>query len=330
MFLKELKFEIKKRTYLHYKNLNEAYVTKFIDVDETLINLEYLNLQFTKFAEQYSCSLTKQLKSLVNRSLEFAFNKGLIKTNMQVNVKIKTKNEKQINCLTKAEQECLEQYILDGKKQYYYGFLISLYTGLRLGELLALKWTDVDFENRISKVNSTISKCVENHKVIIIEDAPKTISSIREIPLTSTLVKIFKSLRSESVYVLCNKFGERMDYRGYQTSFARLLKKLNIKHYGIHSLRHTFATRLLENGVDIKTISELMGHSSPTVTLNRYVHTNMDNKRIALQKLNKKNNVLNAATKYFYSESEPTEEGNFWHYVDGEPTIWVSSSEDAE
>lgn len=81
-----------------------------------------------------------------------------------------------------------------------------------------------------------------------------------------------------------------MDCRGYQTSFSRLLKKLNIKHYGIHSLRHTFATRLLENGVDIKTISELMGHSSPTVTLNRYVHTNMDNKRIALQKLNKKNN----------------------------------------
>lgn len=116
IFLQELKFKIKKRIYLHYKNLNEEYVAKFIDIDGVLINLQYLNLQFAKFTEQYFCSLTKQLKSLVNRSLKFAFNKGLIKTNIQVNIKIKTKNKKQINCLTKAEQECLKQHILEGKR----------------------------------------------------------------------------------------------------------------------------------------------------------------------------------------------------------------------
>lgn len=85
-----------------------------------------------------------------------------------------------------------------------------------------------------------------------------------------------------------NGLVKKIDVRTYQTSFENLLKKLNIKHYGFHSLRHTFATRLLENKVDIKTISELMGHSYPTITLNRYVHTNVQNKIKALQILTKK------------------------------------------
>lgn len=102
IFLQELKFKINKRIYLHYKNLNEEYVVKFIDIDGVLINLQYLNLQFAKFTEQYFCSPTKQLKSLVNRSLKFAFNKGLIKTNIQVNIKIKTRNKKTDKLLNKS------------------------------------------------------------------------------------------------------------------------------------------------------------------------------------------------------------------------------------
>ena len=94
--------------------------------------------------------------------------------------------------------------------------------------------------------------------------------------------------KSTNEYVFVGNKNKQLNIRAYQKSFENLLKKLNIKHYGFHSLRHTFATRLLENGIDIKTISELLGHSSPTITLNRYVHTNLQNKRKAIEIFTKK------------------------------------------
>lgn len=93
--------------------------------------------------------------------------------------------------------------------------------------------------------------------------------------------------------MISTKIGKQTDIRAYQTSFSRLLKRLNIKHYGFHSLRHTFATRCLELGVDIKTLSELLGHTNPTITLNRYVHSNIDLKRVALNKISKQLSVIN-------------------------------------
>ena len=101
------------------------------------------------------------------------------------------------------------------------------------------------------------------------------------------LIKVLRQHCSTD-YLFVSHNGKQIKPRAYQKSFDNLLKKLHIKHYGFHSLRHTFATRLLENGVDVKTISELMGHSSPTITLNRYVHTNIENKRKAMNNLTKK------------------------------------------
>lgn len=291
LFLEELKYQVKKRTYLHYQNLCERYVVKYFDIDLDFVNDEYLLLKFDQIIEKYSFSLTKSIYSLVMRSLVFAYEKGYSKKQTAFKIKLKSKPQKQVECLSKKEQRVLEDYILSRKKPYYYGFLISLYTGLRLGELLALKWQDINFKNKTLSVNSTTSKCTHLHRQIDLEDMPKTRSSMREIPLTKVLVELLKRLQSSNVYVLCNKYGKKVDYRAYQKSFERLLKKLQIKHYGFHSLRHTFATRLLESGVDIKTISELMGHSNPTITLNRYVHTNLENKRKAMQKLIKKGDL---------------------------------------
>lgn len=291
LFLEELKYQIKERTYFHYKNLYDRYIVDYFDIDLSVLDSNYLLSKFGEIMEKYSFSLTKTIYSLTTRSLVFAYEKGYMKTQIVFNIKLKSKPQKQVECLTKQEQNILENYILVQEKTYHYGILISLYTGLRLGELLALKWQNVDLKNKILYVKATTSNCTQNHQLIVIESLPKTNSSIREIPLNSILVKILKKLKSPNTYVLSNKFGAKIDYRGYQMSFTRILRKLKIKHYGFHSLRHTFATRLLESGVDIKTISELMGHSSPTITLNRYVHTNLGNKRKAMQKLTKKDDI---------------------------------------
>lgn len=287
-YLETIKYQIKKRTYLHYQNLYEIYIKKYFGQDTKRLTNEILNITMQTLLERYSNSLVKTIKSLLNRSLNFAYENKIIKKQLFITLKIQNKSEKQIECFSQDEQAKLEKYILEKEKHYHYGILISLYTGLRLGELLALKWQNIDFKNKILKISLTISKCLENHKQISLETTPKTNSSIREIPLTAGLIKILKELKTESCeYVISNKNGQKVDYRTYQKSFENLLKRLNIKHYGFHSLRHTFATRLLENGVDIKTISELMGHSSPTITLNRYVHTNMQNKLKAMEKISK-------------------------------------------
>lgn len=287
-YLESIKYQIKKRTYLHYQNLYEIYIKKYFDQDTKRLTNEILNITMQTLLERYSNSLVKTIKSLLNRSLNFAYESNTIKKQLFITLKIQNKSEKQIECFSQNEQARLEKYILEKEKHYHYGILISLYTGLRLGELLALKWQNVDFKKKILKISLTTSKCLENHKQISLETTPKTNSSIREIPLTADLIKILKELKTKPCeYVISNKNGQKVDYRTYQKSFENLLKRLNIKHYGFHSLRHTFATRLLENGVDIKTISELMGHSSPTITLNRYVHTNMQNKLKAMQKISK-------------------------------------------
>lgn len=192
--------------------------------------------------------------------------------------------------MKKNEQIKIEKHILGNKKYYQYGILICLYTGLRLGELVALKWQNVDFKNKIIYIEKSVSIISQNHKTLTIEDTPKTTSSVRVIPISKQLLEILKRLKQDASceYVAYSRNGKQLKPRAYQKAFENLLKKLKIKHHGFHSLRHTFATRLLENKIDIKTISELMGHSSPTITLNRYVHTNLQNKRKAMEIFNKK------------------------------------------
>lgn len=269
LFLGELKCQIKRKTYFYYQNLSENYIKKYFDVDLDFVNEELLKSKFFVFMKNFFYSLTKSVYSLINRSLDFAHENGYLKNKIILKLKMKNKPQRKVECLTKQEQRILENHILSEEKPYHFGFLVSLYTGLRIGELLALRWEDVDFENKILRVCLTTSKSIVHHKQIDIEDLPKTNSSVREIPLTNVLVKLLKTMKTSSTYVLCSNKGKKVDYRGYQMAFSRLLEKLNIKHYGFHSLRHTFATRLLESGVDIKTISELMGHASPTITLNR-------------------------------------------------------------
>lgn len=285
-YLENIKYSVKKKTYLFYLQISEIYVARF-NADLTSENL---NTFIIDLKEKLSYSTTKTIKSLINRSLNFAFEKKNIDTKMQVEIQLKNKQAKKVEALEKSEQTKIEKYILDSKKYYHYGILICLYTGLRLGEMIALKWQNIDFKSKIIYIEKSVSTISQNHKTFTIEDMPKTTSSIRVIPISKQLLEILKVLKQNSncEYVVSSRNEKQLQPRAYQKAFEDLLKRLKIKHYGFHSLRHTFATRLLENKVDIKTISELMGHSSPSITLNRYVHTNLSNKRKAMEVFNKK------------------------------------------
>ena len=192
--------------------------------------------------------------------------------------------EKPVECFTLAEQKQIEQAVLNGKKEKLYGILLCLYSGLRIGELMALQWSDVD----VAKGVLTVSRSCHDGKGGLVIDEPKTASSRRVIPLPKQLLPILKGMkkRSGSSFVVSAN-GKPVSVRSYQRSFELLLKKLHIPHRGFHSLRHTFATRALECGMDVKTLSELMGHKNPTVTLNRYAHSLMEHKQDMMNRLGK-------------------------------------------
>ena len=285
-YLESLKYSIKLKTYLFYLQFVESYISKFVGDIKT----QNLNDFIVEFKTNYSYSTTKMAKSLINRGLKYAMKNGLIADNASVTIQLKNFQLRKVEALEKGEQQKLENYILDNNKKYYYGILISLYTGIRLGEVITLKWKNVDLKNKLIYIDKTVGFISQKHKTLVIESLPKTQSSIREIPISKQLTLILRELKEKSTneYVFVGNKNKQLNIRAYQKSFENLLKKLNIKHYGFHSLRHTFATRLLENGIDIKTISELLGHSSPTITLNRYVHTNLQNKRKAIEIFTKK------------------------------------------
>ncbi len=191
-----------------------------------------------------------------------------------------------MECFTIQEQKKIEETALSAKKDKYRGIILCLYTGLRIGELLALTWNDIDFEKNILSVTKTCHDGSENGKHARIIDTPKTENSRRQIPLSKTLVKMLKEMKKKSKCEFVIADGEKPVFiRSYQRMFELLLKKLKLPHKGFHTLRHTFATRALECGMDVKSLSEILGHKNATITLNRYAHSLWEHKAEMMNKL---------------------------------------------
>lgn len=198
--------------------------------------------------------------------------------------------EKPIECFTPTEQKQIEQAVMSDKREKMKGIILCLYTGLRIGELLALEWSDIDF----GKAELTVSKTCHDGKnkdgvFCRITDTPKTSHSRRVIPLPKQILPFLREMKkhSTSQFVVSGEKDAILSVRSYQRSFELIQKKLGIPRRGFHALRHTFATRAIECGMDIKSLSEILGHKNPMITLNRYVHSLMDHKRAMMDKLGK-------------------------------------------
>ena len=281
------------RTYERYRLIVEQHIKDKIGGIE-LNNLSPLALQsfITELLQSgnkrtgkgLSANSVNAVISVIQSSLKAAHMLGLIKEYTADKLKRPKLKEKPVECFTLAEQKQIEQAVLNGKKDKLYGILLCLYSGLRIGELIALQWTDID----LAKGILTVSKSCHDSKDGLIIDEPKTQSSRRMIPLPKQLLPILKGIKkkSRSPFVVSAN-GKPVSVRSYQRSFELLLKRLYIPHKGFHSLRHTFATRAIECGMDVKTLSEILGHKNPTVTLNRYAHSLMEHKQDMMNRLGK-------------------------------------------
>ena len=288
-----VKPSVKVRTYERYTLIIEKHIAK--DIGEYEINaLSALVLQnyITQLLRNGNCKTGKGLSansvngivSVLKSSLQTAHLIGVSNAYTADKIKRPKLKEKPVECFTLAEQKQIEQAILNGKKDKLYGIILCLYSGLRIGELIALQWNDIDLNKGIL----TISKSCHDSKDGLVIDEPKTATSHRVIPLPKQLLPILKGIKkkSDSPFVV-SASGKPVSVRSYQRSFELLLKKLKIPHKGFHSLRHTLATRALECGMDVKTLSEILGHKNPTITLNRYAHSLMEHKTDMMNRLGK-------------------------------------------
>lgn len=167
------------------------------------------------------------------------------------------------------------------------GILICICTGLRIGEICALKWEDVDLKTEVINIDHTIQRIyistAKKSKVII--SSPKTESSRRKIPIASELMPLLQQFKSNSDFYVISGEKKYIEPRTYRKFFKKMLNILKISKLKFHSLRHTFATQAIENGIDYKTVSEILGHASIGITLNLYVHPDLKHKKECLNKI---------------------------------------------
>lgn len=197
----------------------------------------------------------------------------------------------ELEIISHQNQDKIERYAKDQLTPTTVGILISLYTGLRIGEICALSWDDVNLDEQIIYVRHTITRIgnQSSHpstKTKLIIDRPKTLASNRIIPIPSVLFPILTAFKkmSPSNFVVSHK-KEFISPRTYEYRFHRVLDACGVPSVNYHTLRHTFASRCVEAGVDVKTLSEILGHKNPTITLNTYVHSSFDQKQRQLEKL---------------------------------------------
>lgn len=229
----------------------------------------------------------KNIYRLLSSIMRCAFEEGLIVKNPCRKIKIRcTENSKQ-RVLSRDEQDMVKCAALRANNL---STLLSMYTGLRLGEVCGLKWSDIDWQERTITVNRTVQRVSQNAtdsynpKTILMIGTPKSLHSHRVVPvpafLLALLQKQFKS-KMEHYYIFSDS-PIAVDPRTVQRRFKRLVGQLGVEDAHFHTLRHTFATRLLELGVDVKTVSDFLGHKSAKTTLDYYAHSLIDQQRRAM------------------------------------------------
>lgn len=281
---------VKYRTYEKYGRIvNKQILPKLGEYELHGLTATVLQAYTAELSIKYSANTVNGIVAVIRSSLERACQIGLTDKQFADSIKRPKIVEKQVECFSVDEQKKIESYILQSGKDKLFGIILCLYTGLRIGELLALKWQDIDFSKALISISKACNDSWENGKYVKKIDTPKTTTSKRLIPIPRQLLQSLRAIkkRCKSDMVVSSDSVDQISIRSYQRTFELMLKKLKIPHKGFHALRHTFATRAIECGMDVKTLSEILGHKNSTITLNRYTHSLLEHKTAMMNKLGK-------------------------------------------
>ena len=280
-WLEEVKQTKKYSTYRKYRTVYEKHLRERLGgVPLSELDEQTMDSVFARDGEQMlSTSLTSSILSVLNRILDYASVRYHAGPETYTYRK-RHLDRRPLEILNHTQQAKLIRRLYDRMDIYKLGILLCISTGLRLGEICALKWEDIDLEGGLLHVNATVQRIAiddASTKTTLLEGAPKSVFSKREIPLSDEVMKLLCPYYGKGIYVL--KGSCPMEPRTYQNRFQRYLEEAGIERKNFHILRHSFATNCVEGGADIKSLSEILGHSDVKITLNRYVHPDLEMKR---------------------------------------------------
>lgn len=287
---------VKDSTYVKYCNIVEKHIKPSIG------NCKINNLSSIK-VEQFSNELLTQKKLssktvkdiliVLHSILKYASKQNLSQLS-NIEISYPKEHKKEMRVLSKEEQKQFIQYLSQETDKYKFGILLALFTGMRIGEVCALRWQDISFREKTIHVSHTIQRLKnldvnQSNKTKVVISEPKSDHSMRLIPMTDFIVQLCERFvtKEQEAFVLTGSKECYIEPRTLQNQFKRCVAECGLENVHFHTLRHTFATRCVEVEFEIKSLSEILGHSSPRVTLERYVHSSLELKRENMKKLEK-------------------------------------------
>lgn len=278
---------VKDSTIANYKGKVETHILPNIPNKFYKIKEEHVYSLIHSLSNKISRKSLKDIIILLNGILKFGKEKNYIKRCIKVPCPTVCKTE--IIVFTEKEQKVLEEYLIRNLNHFNFGILLTLYSGIRIGELSALIYKDIN--NSVISISKTLQRIknitdMGENKTIIVIDTPKSESSIRKIPLVQPLLEQYNKIciENKEMYLLTGN-DKYIEPRTIERRFERILKECGIEHKKFHVLRHTFATNCVMRGVDIKVLSEILGHSNTSFTQKYYVHLDFLFKSESMKKL---------------------------------------------
>ena len=289
MWLSDKQQYVKMSTYCAYSLLLSNHLkpvfAKEQDVTEELVQAFVLG----KLQQGLSRNSVKDMLMVLKMVLKYAAKHGYMPWR-QIDINFPTeRRQNEVKTLSRADQRRLMDHIQANFSFMNLGIYICLSAGLRIGELCALTWDDLDTDAGVVRISKTLQRIYMKDKgcTEVIIGTPKSKNSVREIPLAKELQRFIKPLKkvvNGSFYVLTNS-SSPTEPRSYRNHYRRLMQQLDLPLLKFHGLRHSFATRCIESKCDYKTVSVLLGHSSISTTLNLYVHPNLDQKKKCIERM---------------------------------------------
>lgn len=281
---------IKESSYVKYHNFIENHFIPYFGKSKAmyLTNEHIQNFIFQK--NYFSEKTVHDMISVLIQIIKYGQSKRYIGYfNFQVLIYPKIPYT-ELTVLKKSEFTKLVNYIQLTFEIQKIGVLLSLFMGIRIGEISALQWKDVNFDDEIIHIEKTMQRLKvfdteSKVKTRIVIDTPKSQKSIRDIPIPSFLLELLKKYKAKNENYLLTGTINYIEPTIYERMFSTYLEEAGIENTNFHTLRHTFATRAVEQGFDIKSLSEILGHSSVKFTMERYVHPSEAHKKMNLEKM---------------------------------------------
>ena len=296
VWLQSIKCGLKESTYAHYRYTLHKYILPVLgNLKISMLKESTLEQALQKIIAQpegqhkaLGLSSARECVSMVRRICRYAVHLHLIRP-IDFSVRLPQEKSKAIIPLSKVEQNKIRDYVLSHPTPRKIGLLLGMESGLRIGEICGLKWSDFDLKEGTVQIRRTVSRisCGDGHTKIVVQ-TPKTHTSRREVPLPKHMIQALKTLQKSypsEAWFLSGNLIKPVEPRCYRKSIKAYLKQAAVHQVHPHVLRHTFATTCLQDGCDVKTLSELLGHTNANITLQRYVHSDLTRKRREIQRI---------------------------------------------